>query len=516
MKLTRNLLIVLLVCYFSSNFLVTFSIAQQNPHTDNMKTLCSDGTINTLCSSPARPFYDENENYRWLQPAYNNNHSEIINDLFTDIQSSTSVSLNVTGRVFNCYTFEDATNLYPGLFVNYWVTTKFDSLEIPFEELIGKTITATYSFYGSFNYNGSWPMIISEGHKDGITMGTGDVPNYDTFPNGNCNYTFKLEIMGLNCVNNTVSGAAYFENSPPPPFYLGVQYSSGGTATGNGINCKDNSGTGCYATFDRNASVQLTANPNSGWNFTRWYDSGFDKYLYDNPLTITMNGYMYLRPYFESEEELVLAVSPTNLNVTKEAGTTTISVSNTGTGTMPWTASVISGSEWLMIVSNSSGNNSGTPTCSYTANTGTANRMATIRVTATGATGSPVDVTVIQGAITTDCMATLDSNLSLHIPFLSYLIPYWGAPSYWADLVYEPNPAYPTLIPFKLINAAIIQSGIFSCAASTLSDDLKVHIPDLLYPDGITRMWVDMEYSSVLSTDSQAYFVVTNYGVVSN
>ena len=212
--------------------------------------------------------------------------------------------------------------------------------------------------------------------------------------------------------------------------------------------------------------------------------------------------------------QTVLSVTPTYITVTKEAGATGFYVFNTGDGTMPWTVEVISGSDWLMIVSGGSGSNSGTTICSYTANTGTANRMATIQVTAAGATGSPVDVTVIQGAITTDCTATLDSNLSLHIPLLSSL--WWGGPSYWADLVYEFNPAYPTWIPFKLTNATIIQSGIFSCAASTLSDDLKVHIPDLLFPDGITRMWVDMEYSSVLSTDSQAYFVVTNYGVVSN
>ena len=63
---------------------------------------------------------------------------------------------------------------------------------------------------------------------------------------------------------------------------------------------------------------------------------------------------------------------------------------------MPWTASVISGSDWLTITSGSSGSNSGTITCGYAANTGTTSRIATIRVTASGATGSPSDVTVKQ------------------------------------------------------------------------------------------------------------------------
>jgi hypothetical protein len=248
--------------------------------------------------------------------------------------------------------------------------------------------------------------------------------------------------------------------------------------------------------------------------FTTWFCQSIGVVKEESP-TYSVP-YKELVSYFIPSSSANLVISPTSQAVSEDAGSIAFSVTNTGTGTMPWTAVVASGSDWLTITSGSSGSNSGTTICSYTANTGTANRIATIRVTAAGATGSPVDVTVIQGAITTDCTATLDGNLSLHIPFLSYLIPYWGAPSYWADLVYEPNPAYPTWIPFKLINATIIQSGIFSCDASTLSDDLKVHIPDLLFPDGVTRMWVDMEYSSVLSTDSNAYFVVTNYGAASN
>jgi hypothetical protein len=52
-----------------------------------------------------------------------------------------------------------------------------------------------------------------------------------------------------------------------------------------------------------------------------------------------------------------------------------------------------------------------------------------------------------------------------------------------------------------------------SCTASTLSDDFTIHIPDLLMPYGVTRIWVDLEYSKALSTNDSAYFVVTGYGV---
>ena len=94
-------------------------------------------------------------------------------------------------------------------------------------------------------------------------------------------------------------------------------------------------------------------------------------------------------------QQPVLSVSPSIQNVAKEAGTTTFSVSNIGTGTIAWTAAESPSVGWLSITP-TSGTNSGTISCTFTANTGTAPRTATIRVTATGAIGSPKDVTVTQ------------------------------------------------------------------------------------------------------------------------
>ena len=221
-----------------------------------------------------------------------------------------------------------------------------------------------------------------------------------------------------------------------------------------------------------------------------------------------------------------LVISPVSQAVAMDAGTTTFSVSNTGTGTMRWSTSIISGSDWLSITSGASGTDTGTINCSFTANTSTSSRTATIRITATGATGSPADVTVTQSSTPpltgpptpppTACTATLDGNFSLHIPDLSYYHPLLETQTYWADFVYEFNPSYPALIPLKLTKYGIINNPSFSCAASTLSSDLKIYIPDVLFPDGITQLWVDLEYSQALSTDGNFYWVVSNHGEVSN
>ena len=111
------------------------------------------------------------------------------------------------------------------------------------------------------------------------------------------------------------------------------------------------------------------------------------------------------------------------------------------------------------------------------------------------------------------CTATLAENLSLHIPYLSYGN---GVLSLWTDFAYEFNPTYPTLIPFKLTNYGILNNPSFSCSASTLSDDLTIHIPDVLLPDGTTHLWVNLEYSQALSIGGNFYWVVSNYGVISN
>jgi hypothetical protein len=135
------------------------------------------------------------------------------------------------------------------------------------------------------------------------------------------------------------------------------------------------------------------------------------------------------------------------------------------------------------------------------------------------ALGWYIDDITIDGVLpptSTACTATLDGNFSLHIPYLSYVNPIFENLSLWADFDYEFNPTYPTLILFKYKNSGIITNPSFSCEASTLTYDLKIGIPDVLLPDKTTHLWVDLEYSPALSTDANAYFLVTHYDAVSN
>jgi uncharacterized protein (DUF2141 family) len=96
----------------------------------------------------------------------------------------------------------------------------------------------------------------------------------------------------------------------------------------------------------------------------------------------------------------MLVVLPSTVNVSAGAGTTSFTVNNSGNGTMPWSAWVSEGSDWLSITSGASGSNSGTISVSFAANTVTESRIAKIQVTAAGATGSPKEITIVQAAAT--------------------------------------------------------------------------------------------------------------------
>ena len=93
----------------------------------------------------------------------------------------------------------------------------------------------------------------------------------------------------------------------------------------------------------------------------------------------------------------VLSVSPTNAVVSAASGVNSLNVSNAGTGTFTYSATVTAGSSWLSITSGATGGNSGVISVAYSANPG-AQRSGTIQVAAAGASGSPATVTITQNS----------------------------------------------------------------------------------------------------------------------
>jgi hypothetical protein len=87
---------------------------------------------------------------------------------------------------------------------------------------------------------------------------------------------------------------------------------------------------------------------------------------------------------------------------------------------------------------------------------------------------------------TSNCTATISDNLILHVPIIDYN----NGAYYWADFSYAPN-----TLDFTLINAGVVPDiGPFSgCAFSTLSSDLKLHIPQVTFAGA--SYWADLQYT---------------------
>ena len=99
------------------------------------------------------------------------------------------------------------------------------------------------------------------------------------------------------------------------------------------------------------------------------------------------------------------------------------------------------------------------------------------------------------------------------MPYITYYQSQFNTTlSFSADFTYDLNFDYPSLIIFKYVNLNMIDNPSFLCAASTLSSTLVLHMPDVLFPDGVTHIWADLTYDPTLSTNGNDYFIVTGYG----
>jgi hypothetical protein len=83
-----------------------------------------------------------------------------------------------------------------------------------------------------------------------------------------------------------------------------------------------------------------------------------------------------------------ISVTPPNQTVSFSPGIASFTVSNTGGGTMTYSAQITTGSEWLTISGGGSGGNSGTIEVTFIQNPDPVQRIGTITVTAPGAEGS--------------------------------------------------------------------------------------------------------------------------------
>ena len=164
-------------------------------------------------------------------------------------------------------------------------------------------------------------------------------------------------------------------------------------------------------TFNPNVDRVCEVNPSTNPNPSQFYTvtcslSSDDFALIENDGSIYIGTNTYGGTYYLDYATLTvttasvqpaLSVSPSYRDATSDSGSTSFSVSNSGGGTMSWTAVKDPGDIWISINSGNSGTNSGTISVSYDENTGSA-RVGTITITAPGADNSPQNVEIRQDA----------------------------------------------------------------------------------------------------------------------
>ncbi|MFZ2632095.1 MAG: S8 family serine peptidase [Desulfosalsimonadaceae bacterium] len=179
----------------------------------------------------------------------------------------------------------------------------------------------------------------------------------------------------------------------------------------------------------------------------------------------------------------IQSLTPTHQVVLKEAGTATFSVSSAGTTTaMHWTAEVTSGNSWLSIISGSSGSSAGTITFAFDANTSASVRIGAIRVTATGVTGSSVDVLVTQ-AKTSEPLWDVQNSSAWYYSYVHKLNDL-GIVSGYPDGSYRPGDPVNRVEFIKMtVNALELANGCsLNSQSIALPDAWDVHLNAWYYP----------------------------------
>jgi len=125
--------------------------------------------------------------------------SEIKDDVETpSADKGKIVTLDVQEEIWDSNTMEPISEVYPGQEIILWCFfNRLDSLEVPFDQLIGRDITAYFTLLGALNYKYNWALTIEEDHWSLGGMGVG----YYTVPNdaqaGRFLYFTRAKISGL-------------------------------------------------------------------------------------------------------------------------------------------------------------------------------------------------------------------------------------------------------------------------------------------------------------------------------
>jgi len=288
---------------------------------------------------------------------------------------------------------------------------------------IGSTQTITWSSFNVENIkleysldNGTnWSTIVSS-IASSLTGYSWTIPN---MPSTEC----KLRISDVSDISiNDESDAVFTISAISAPVALAAdninttsfraRWESSEGAESYELDVSTNEEFSAFVTGYESINVSSTNGEVSGLESNNTY---FYRVRAINSASTSSNSNIITVTTFDDSQP-VLSVSPLMRNVTSTIGNVIFAVTNSGDGTLNWSA--LSDQSWAAISSGSSGTNDGLISVAFIENTGSTSRLATITITAAGAAGSPKNVTIQQaGAVVLP--STLALNHTEHFPIYS-------------------------------------------------------------------------------------------------
>lgn len=293
----------------------------------------------------------------------------------------------------------------------------------------GLTSSTTY-YYRAFSYDGTHTYSVGKSANASTFCGIFSLPLSETFSTGTLPNCWDInDNAGNGQVWEIGSITGYTPNpglTAPYAFLNSDDFGSGNTQNADLVSpVIDMSGfTSVTLSFNHyfrqylsvsTASLYYSINGGSSWNLIQsWTASTANPASFSQAIPAVAGqsqvqfrwNYTGTWGYYWAVDDIsitgtssgtTLAVAPSNQDVTADAGSTTFDV----TSNASWSAA--SNQSWCTVTNGGSGN--GTITANYTANTGSSARVATITVSASGATS--VQVTVTQAGVVLTPTATV-------------------------------------------------------------------------------------------------------------
>jgi len=112
------------------------------------------------------------------------------------------VTLDVWEEIEDIDTGVPVSEVYPGQEVILWcMFNRLSDLEVPFDQLIGREMTAYFTLLGTLKYKYNWSLTIEPGDEGLVGMGVGYTVPTDASA-GKFLYFTRATISGLKAKNN--------------------------------------------------------------------------------------------------------------------------------------------------------------------------------------------------------------------------------------------------------------------------------------------------------------------------